>query len=125
MNFLFRLIIGFPCALFLSGFVVGFENVFALLVMSIICTAGIGAVPWIIVSYLIGTVLDLAMTARRRRIKKGELEYNLEGESTEMKAVSMYIFAAREQKMKDGEIRKNLLDNGWTEGMIDRAFDMV
>lgn len=125
MRFFYRLIIGFPVTIILSALVVGPENIFQFFVLSIICTAGIGAIPWILVSFVVGLIIDLLTASAKRKGREIELDKKLAGEPADVIALVKYINTAREEKMDDGIIRLNLKENGWTNEMISRGFDMV
>ena len=125
MKFARRAAIGLPITLVAVGLMSGFENLLFILLVSIVCTYGVGAIGWLLVSYLVGAIIDILILSRYERRRLAEFEKKLAGESADVQAVARYFVDARKHNMNDEDVRRVLRAAGWSREVIERAFDML
>ena len=124
INFFTRLLLGFilsiPITTILAG---GVENAFGLLVISIVCTAGIGLVFWIPVWWLVGMLtLDVVV-----RLASGKPAPQPKPNPTKLAArdygaLQAFIAKAIAMGMDADEITQLLQKNGWPKADIESAY---
>ena len=132
IRFLNRVCVGFlvslPVLCILAG---GVENAFGFLLLSIVCTAGIGLVAWILVWWIAGwATLALLAWGRRTLGDKpiGEAS-SVSGQggpasqhaSRRDQALTRYIRQAMAAGMDADEMTRRLLQNGWQKAEIQVA----
>jgi len=116
--------VGFPIVfLILAAFVGSFSDAFALALMSIICTAGIGLVVWIPVCWIVGwIVLKLGYLAFGSKTNDVADALTTEAQKTVPDpALLRYMMAAREHGMDSAAVAQNLTAAGWTADSIELA----
>ena len=123
------LVVGFPIVfLILAMFAGGIEEAGYLLVLSIICTAGIGLVVWIPVCWLVGWAV-MSLIYAMRNISESEASVARIGAKPGVTgpepAIMRYIHAAKVQGMDEGEITRRLMEAGWSVESIALAASAV
>ncbi len=128
-KFFGRVFVGFfvsiPLVCILAG---GVEQGFALMFLSIICTAGIGLVFWIPVWALVGGVTLAIFSGSFNKIKERPDATHRSGFLPKNKdirhdlALTAYIKQAMETGMEEEKMRRRLQLNGWATGEIQSAY---
>ena len=125
-NFFARLGLGFlisiPVTVILTG---GVENAFSLLLLSIVCTAGIGLVFWIPLWWFVGKLaLDVVWkTAMGKTDQKPASAGNqTDFSSRNIGALKAYVAKAITSGMEVDEMTRLLQQNGWQQAEIESAY---
>ena len=107
-------VISIPILMIITG---GAEDTFALLFMSIVCTAGIGLVAWIPIWWLLGTIFFALLRAAGwvgpDTTKRHFAPKHPESDGKIPPALTQYMRDASAAGMEWDEITKRLQDNGW------------
>ena len=119
MKFLARLALGFVmCSVGLCAVAGGVEEGFGLLLISVVCTAGLGLLVWIPLWWVVGWLtLSVAGINMGKKISTG-LTSPMERDAD---VVAKYIKDARGQGMGDEDIDKALRLHGWREEFIQET----
>lgn len=112
--------------LFLSIFVGGPLNAVGVILVLIICTAGVGLLPLILLWLGVGLVMTwiIGFIKKLTQVKK-KTEQAEQNKSKEQIALVCYITQARNNGMNDNNIFSILKKNGWAENVIHEAFGLV
>lgn len=124
-----KTLIGFA-AIFLLLLVFTGSSAILLVAASIICTAGVGLVVWIPLSYGVGSLIVAifqSINSRNRpstniKSSAGTAIVNL---TNDQKALTDYIHQSRSKGVNDNNIFSLLKSNGWAENAIHEAFGLV
>jgi hypothetical protein len=126
MGFIARVLVGFiisiPITVILAG---GVQNAFGLMLVSIVCTAGIGLVFWIPVWWLVGviTIDVLFKNVKGKSDQKQESVPNpTELPKLDYLALTAYIGKATASGMDLDEITRRLRFNGWQKTDIETVY---
>lgn len=124
-----KILIGFA-AIFLVLLAFTGPAAFALVAASIICTAGVGLVVWIPLSYGVGSLIVAIYQSMNNRNQSslnvdGTEGPKLEVISNDQRAVINYILLARGRGFKDDDTFANLKVNGWPEQIIRDCYARV
>lgn len=124
-----KVILGFIVSyLFLLLMLGGFNNVNILLMYSVICTAGVGLVIWILLWYGVGSVvywiISSVFTEPEKPAEKGKANHDLL-QAKDKLAIISYINSARSNHIKDEAIESMLKLNGWSDTAIKEGFKHV
>lgn len=116
MKFLASLPLGFVmCSIGLSAVAGGVEEGFQILVISVVCTAGIALAIWIPLWWVVGWVtMGIAGSIMGRKTPPA-------GKSPMVRdadVLANYIKAARAQGLAEEDIDRALRQHGWREGFI-------
>ena len=131
IRFINRVFVGFfvsiPIVCILAG---GVEQGFMVLMLSIICTAGIGLVFWIPVWWIVGAItlalLRLYPGAADKESAGGIKDQSLNQWALQRNiALTNYVSQARTAGMDAAQITRRLRDNGWRPEEIDIALGDV
>lgn len=124
-----KTLIGFV-AIFLVLTLFTGSSAILLVLASIICTAGIGLVVWIPLSYGVGSLIVAiyqSITSNNR--PSGNIEGSagspIVNLTNDQKAIIDYIKLARGRGFKDDDTFTNLKVNGWSEQIIRECFARV
>ncbi len=101
-----------------------------LVAASIICTAGIGLVVWIPLSYGVGSlIVAIYQSISNNSKSSGGIESSTSSQTTNLtndqRAIINYILLARGRGFKDDDTFTNLKVNGWSEQMIRECFARI
>lgn len=126
MGFIARVLVGFiisaPITAILAG---GVQNAIGLMLVSLVCTAGIGLVFWIPVWLLVGvfTMDVLFKNVNGKPDQKQESVPNpTELPKLDYLALTAYIGKATASGMDLDEITRRLRFNGWQKADIESAY---
>ena len=88
---------------------------------SVVCTMGLGLVFWIPVAWLIGApvIIIFRSFGKEKIYVPAKLLYK------ECYAVAKYIRQAKKDNFTDVQITSILKDRGWTEEIIQKAYEIV
>ncbi len=119
-DFLARVVVGFfvsiPITCLVAG---GVQDGLALLLISIVCTAGIGLVAWIPLWWAVGWVTLKFLGRSTSERHAGEADNHWP--PTHHQALLAYIRKARAIGMDQEEMMRHLESNGWERAEIQRA----
>lgn len=125
-RFFGRLGLGFLISFLVTAiFAGGVQNALFLLLVSIVCTAGIGLVLWIPVWWFVGafTLYVWFKSFRGKPALKLEPVPNAtELRKVEHLALKAYVDKAMANGMSPDEMTRRLQDNGWQKADIERAY---
>lgn len=100
-----------------------------LVAASIICTAGVGLVVWIPLSYGVGllvvAIFQSLFNHDRPSIVESSSGTQIVNLNNDQRAIINYILLARGRGFKDDDTFTNLKVNGWSEQMIRECFARV
>lgn len=106
----------------LSVFTGGFNQAFALILVSVVCTGGIGLALWIPLWWAVGImsywVLEALQVIKSKNLTEISEKVKI---SKEELALNNYIYSARQQRLTDLQIKNLLLSKGWKENDINSA----
>ncbi len=123
--------------LILAAVMLDFGDAFAVMAISIICTAGISLIIWVPGWYLLGllAISLLRIVLHGFGLELGGLfdakkespadESNRPKLTRDQLALLNYIHKARDKGLSDSQIQQNLLKNGWSSDIIAAAFQMA
>ncbi len=103
-------------------------NATALLVFSILCTAGIGAVFWLGLSLLLGLVIlyGVDQVLRWRGVPQGTALFSptasVPGLQRRQRVLEQYLARRLVQGIDPVRARRELLEAGWSEAQLQQAF---
>lgn len=106
------------CGFFIIVFCLILTNSLAVLLVSIICTLGIAIPFWLAIAYIVGTIISLTinlLVSSKRR------ELSLDEKS----ALEKYIREAKDQQLSRMEVKKKLIDVGWSEQLVVNIVNSV
>ncbi len=95
----------------------------AVILISIVCTAGVGLVFWIPLAYGIGKLLMRLVNIKREVVEVAPSAESYISDKT--RVLINYIKEAQEIKFNDEEITNNLLKAGWPRALVEDAFKRV
>ncbi len=129
MNKFIKTLIGFATIFLLLLLFTG-SSAILLVLASIICTAGVGLVVWIPLSYVVGSiVVGIAQGVQNLSSNSKNMENLASAQvvkvTNNQKAIIDYIKLARRRGFQDNNIFANLRTNGWAEDAINEAFRLV
>lgn len=131
-RFLGRVGMGFLVSIPITSLVTGsWGDAFALFLISIICTAGIGLVFWVPVWWGAGWLtLEVLFPLMQSALSNSDTPTTFapavdHPPSTNTDALDAYIRNAMAGGMETDEIKLRLWQNGWQEADIERAFENV
>lgn len=108
--------------IFLCIFSGGVDKALQILLMSIICTAGIGLGFWVAISIFVGAAFwGIVNLVRRNSGSNGGSTWI----SPDKTALMDYITNARSSGLSESAIQGNLQSKGWSDGLIQDAFNSV
>ena len=120
-----KILVGF----IIIGIVAALFNGIPLILMSIICTAGISLVIWIPLAYLVGTIAfgigSLFTSEEKTSVSKVETKQVASALTNEQKAIVDYIKKAKAYKYSDDEIAVALKNKGWSDSDVKNAFNSL
>lgn len=93
-------------------------NSLSILLVSIICTAGIGTAFWLAIAYIIGAILSIIVNFLVGS-KRQELALD------EKQAVEKYVREAKNQQLSRDEVKRKLIETGWNDQLITKIIDSV
>lgn len=106
-----------------------------LIILSLICTAGISLIIWIPSCWLVGFITLTIFDLCRRLFAASSMTMataSAPGEATtnttvsnDILAIATYITKSRKREASDSQIRNRLKTTGWSEKEIDGAFDYL
>lgn len=103
------------------GLVMGPENALMLLMILVLCTAGIGLIPLLAVAYLVGR-LALALVGHEQPRSAVRLDRETSQRNhAEIDAVATYIRKARTKGDSEQKIEQELVRVGWEGDVIAAA----
>jgi hypothetical protein len=118
-------LVSIPITTIIAG---GVENAFGLMLISIICTAGIGLVFWIPVWWIAGWLTLDVLVATIKKVSGDSddqatpVPARRERPSTAYLALTAYIHKAIASGMDVDEMRRRLQQNGWQTADIESAY---
>lgn len=95
-----------------------------MILLSIICTAGVSLVLWIPLSYGVGSLV-VSIYESVSKSKKTNGEGPKSSLTNDQKALTDYIHQSRSKGVNDDNIFSMLKNNGWAENAIHEAFGLV
>lgn len=124
-----KTIIGFA-AIFLVLTLFTGPSAILLVAASIICTAGVGLVVWIPLSFGVGSLIvamyqSMQNSNRPPNNTKSSTETQTINLTNDQRAIINYIILARGRGFKDDDTFTNLKVSGWSEQMIRECFARI
>lgn len=122
MKHLAKILIGFfTIFIVLSIFTGGPQNVLMLCFFLVICTAGVGLIPLVGVSYAIGSVIYLFLNLDKKLLQESAISSSSETITipNDKLAILDYIRKARARGQADAQIELTLKQNGWDPKIIE------
>ena len=106
----------------LTIFVGGVENAWAVLVVSVVCTAGIGLVFWIPLCWLVGsgTLALIGIFVKKPDGKEEATRKHTQFRRHEV-ALADFFRRAKDRGMSDDKIVADLRRNGWSDSQVQKA----
>lgn len=95
-----------------------------MILLSIICTAGVSLVLWIPLSYGVGSLV-VSLYQSMSKSKKTDGAGPKSSLTNEQKAITDYIKQSKSKGVEDNNIFSLLKANGWAENAIHEAFGLV
>lgn len=129
MSNLIKILVGFVTIFIILTLFTG-PSAIILVAASIICTAGVGLVIWIPLSFVVGSVvIAIFQSIHSASLQSGNAEKSTGPKlvvlTNEQKAIIDYIKLARVRGFKDDDTYTNLKIKGWTEQVIRECFARV
>lgn len=119
-----EVIVGFLILMAALSLIVGWGTAQMILLMSVLCTAGLGLLIWVPVSYSIGHLifswLGIFKSSTNTTISESSSEATFSSPIVE--SLNRYISQSRLHNMTDKQIRTELTRVGWSKEAIDEAF---
>lgn|GEM_PF-1776817 len=96
------------------------DSAVSMILLSVLCTAGIGGLFWVGVAILVGTVLQLLLPPLRPAPREVVFRATAR-EPDEAMLLRHYAGEKLGQGMSEAAVRRDLLRSGWNEGQADAA----
>lgn len=130
LDFLFsgasNIIIGGLLSFIFLVAMLGVEGAGQLILLSIICTVGVGLIFWLGISYAVGWTVMLMLKLMHVIPNNGGVNTPriVVDSDPDVNSISNYIRDARKYGFNDPDIRTKLLDVGWNNEKIVKAFSI-
>ena len=95
------------------------------MLFGIVCTAGLGLIPFFLVAWGIGTIImaivDAVRGTQRQPALAGHTATKGQKVGRDQRALSSYMFQAKTVGMSYSEIKEKLKNQGWSDEQIKAA----
>ena len=120
-NFILKLFVGFLADFLLMAlFGGGFGSAISILVLSVVCTGGIGLIVWFPLAYLTGSLIFYVANKLNGGGTRKENLFSEVRFADEQQSLKNYYEQARNAGMSEAQIEQSLLDSGWEPKVIDK-----
>lgn len=126
MKHILKLLIGGPVLILVLSLIAGgLSNAFYLLFVSIICTAGVGLIFWIPLSYATGSIVLYLVSFLNSKGRKPPTETEKTASLTNNEiALINYIKQAIQNGSSQSQTTALLKASGWQDEAIEKAYNL-